>query len=173
MSLRPLVRLNDCRTSPDRVLLHESTGDAEHAKDRRVRVVVSRRRRKSSDKFFTEWDDAMDANVAAVIGAQDAVVLGRRSYDGWAGFWPSSEIEPFATFHQRGHEVCRDIHVSISVVQTLLAAHVVDELRLVIASKIVGSGRRLLEGLPPLNLEPITSATSPTGHLLVAYRIIR
>jgi len=27
--------------------------------------------------------------------------------------------------------------------------------------------------LPPLNLEPITSATSPTGHLLVAYRIIR
>lgn len=50
------------------------------------------------DGFFTEWDDAMDANLAAVIATQDAVILGRRSYDEWARFWPGSEIEPFATF---------------------------------------------------------------------------
>jgi len=47
---------------------------------------------------FFEWDDAMDANLAEVIAAQDAVILGRRSYDEWARFWPSSDIEPFATF---------------------------------------------------------------------------
>ena len=40
----------------------------------------------------------MDANLAAVIATQDAVILGRRSYDEWAQFWPASEIEPFATF---------------------------------------------------------------------------
>jgi hypothetical protein len=45
------------------------------------------------DSFFADWDDAMDANLAAVIATQDAVILGRRSY----------------TVHQRGHEVCRDI----------------------------------------------------------------
>ena len=50
------------------------------------------------DGFITAWDDAMDANLAAVIAAQDAVILGRRSYDEWAEFWPGSEIEPFATF---------------------------------------------------------------------------
>src|SRR5262249_15210937 len=50
------------------------------------------------DTFFTDWDDAMDANLAAVIGTQDAVILGRRSYDDWSQFWPNSEIEPFATF---------------------------------------------------------------------------
>jgi len=50
------------------------------------------------DGFITDWDDAMDANLAAVIAAQDAVILGRRSYDEWAEFWPGSEIEPFATF---------------------------------------------------------------------------
>src|SRR5207342_1083036 len=50
------------------------------------------------DRFITAWDDAMDANLARVIATQDAVVLGRRSYDEWAGFWPGSEIEPFATF---------------------------------------------------------------------------
>src|SRR5665213_2996241 len=50
------------------------------------------------DAFITDWDEAMDANLAAVIAPQDAVILGRRSYDEWAAFWPSSEIEPFATF---------------------------------------------------------------------------
>ena len=50
------------------------------------------------DDFITDWDDAMDANLAAVIATQDAVILGRRSYDEWAKFWPGSEIEPFATF---------------------------------------------------------------------------
>ena len=158
-------------------------------------------------KFFTDWDDAMDANLAAVIGAQDTVILGRRSYNEWAEFWPSSKIEPFATFingvakyvatsapldrgwanstaidggliefvralkERPGGDI--GIHGSISVVQALLAANVVDELRLVIAPTITGSGRRLLEGLPAIRLESIRSATSPTGYLLVDYRVIR
>src|SRR5688572_29252472 len=50
------------------------------------------------DAFFADWDDAMDANLAAVIADQDAVVLGRRSHDEWADYWPSSDVEPFATF---------------------------------------------------------------------------
>src|SRR5881628_483667 len=40
----------------------------------------------------------MDANLAAAIATQDAVILGRRSYNEWAQFWPSSQIEPYATF---------------------------------------------------------------------------
>jgi Tetracyclin repressor-like, C-terminal domain len=50
------------------------------------------------DGFFADWDDAMDANLAAVIAAQDSVILGRRSYEEWAEFWPDSDVEPFATF---------------------------------------------------------------------------
>jgi dihydrofolate reductase len=65
------------------------------------------------------------------------------------------------------------VHASMSVVQALFAADVVDELRLLIAPKIVGGGRRLLDGLPSIQLEPIRSATSPTGHLLVDYRVVR
>jgi dihydrofolate reductase len=159
------------------------------------------------DTFFADWDDAMDANLAAVISAQDAVILGRRSYNEWAAFWPGSEIEPFATFINgvakyvmtsapldRGWantsvvegglvEFVRDlkdqpggdigVHASISVAQALLAADVVDELRLVIAPRIAGSGRRLLHGLPALRLETIRSRTSPTGYLLVDYRLVR
>jgi len=159
------------------------------------------------DRFITDWDKEMDANLAAVISAQDVVVLGRRSYDAWAAFWPGSEIEPFATFinavpkyvatsapldqpwanataidgglvdfvrdlkDQPGGDI--GVHASISVAQTLLAADVVDELRLVIAPRIPGSGRRLLDGLPSIQFETIRSTTSPTGHLLVDYRLVR
>jgi dihydrofolate reductase len=159
------------------------------------------------DKFFTDWDDAMDANLAAVIATQDAVILGRHSYTEWAQFWPGSQIQPFAAFingvtkyvatstpldqdwanetvldgglvefvrdlkQQPGGDV--GVHASISVAQALLTAGVVDELRLVIAPRIVGSGRRLLDGLPPIQLESIRSQTSPTGYLLVDYRVVR
>ena len=161
----------------------------------------------SPDRFFADWDDAMDANLAAVIGTQDTVILGRRSYDEWAEFWPSSDLQPFAAFinevekhvatslpldrywsnatvieqglvefvrdlkRQRGGDV--GVHASISVAQALLAADVVDELRLVIFPAIAGNGRRLLDGLPPMQLEPIESEVSPTGSLLVGYRVRR
>lgn len=49
-------------------------------------------------RFMGDWDAELDANLAAVIGRQDAVVLGRRSYDEWSTFWPTSDVEPFATF---------------------------------------------------------------------------
>ncbi|RAG83110.1 deaminase [Streptacidiphilus pinicola] len=158
------------------------------------------------DQFFTDWDDAMEANLAAVIATQDAVVLGRRSYTEWAGFWPDSRIQPFAAFingvakhvatstpldqgwagataiegdlvafvrelQQRpGGDI--GVHASISVAQALLAAGVVDELRLVIAPRIVGRGRRLLDGLPTIRLQAIRSEPSPAGYLLADYRVL-
>lgn len=158
------------------------------------------------DRFFDDWDDAMDANLAAVIETQEAVILGRRSYTEWAEYWPGSQVQPFASFingiakyvatstpldrdwtnataidgplvefvrdlKQQG-EGDIGVHASISVAQALLTAGVVDELRLVIAPSIAGRGRRLLDGLPPIQLESIRSAISPTGYLLVDYRVI-
>lgn len=50
------------------------------------------------DQFVSEFDDVMEENLGRVISAQDAVLLGRRTYDEWANFWPTSDIEPFASF---------------------------------------------------------------------------
>lgn len=159
-------------------------------------------------QFLTDWDDdVMDANMAEAIDTQDAVILGRRTYDEWARFWPESTIEPYATFinsvakfvvtstpldqewantrvvdggliefvrelqGQPGGDI--GVHASISIAQALLAAGVVDELKLVIVPTIAGSGRRLLDGLPAQRLDLIRSATSPTGKLLVDYRVVR
>jgi dihydrofolate reductase len=161
----------------------------------------------SPGEFFFDWDEAMDANLAAVIATQDAVILGRRSYDEWSEYWPESEIEPFATFindvakyvasstplgrqwpnataiegglvqfvqnlkNSSGGDI--GVHASISVAQALLGADAIDEVRLVIAPAIAGRGRRLLDGLPPIRLESLRSATSPRGYLLADYRISR
>ena len=158
------------------------------------------------DTFFG-WDDALDAKLAAGIATRDAVILGRRSYNEWADFWPTSDIEPFATFINGVTkyvatstpldrdwanttaidgglvEFVRDlkqppggdvgVHASISVAQALLAADLVDELTLAIGPMIVGRGRRLLDGLPSIQLKLIGSETSATGYLLVEYRVIR
>jgi dihydrofolate reductase len=50
------------------------------------------------DEFITEFDDLMRENLGRVIATQDTVLLGRRTYDDWSAFWPTSDIEPFATF---------------------------------------------------------------------------
>lgn len=52
----------------------------------------------SPGDYILEFDDRMRANLAKVIAAQDAVVIGRRGYDEWAGYWPGSQEEPFASF---------------------------------------------------------------------------
>ena len=158
------------------------------------------------DAVIRDWDEAMDANLAAVIGPQDAVILGRRSYDEWSNFWPGSEIQPFSDFingvakyvatstpleREWANSTVIDsdlvdfvrdlkdrpggdigVHASISVARALLAGGVVDELRLVIAPAIAGTGRELLEGLPAVRFEMIESATTAGGYLLLGYRVV-
>ena len=159
------------------------------------------------DSFVHEWDAVVDAHLAAVISEQDAVILGRTSYEEWARFWPTSDIEPFATFingvqkhvatssplgsdwanatridgglaefvddlrRQPGSEI--GVHASISLTRSMLAAGLVDELKLVIAPTIAGTGRRLLDGVPVTRLELISAESSPGGHLLATYRVLR
>jgi dihydrofolate reductase len=50
------------------------------------------------DAYIAEFDDVMEENLGRVIATQDAVLLGRRTYNDWAAFWPTSDIEPFASF---------------------------------------------------------------------------
>ena len=50
------------------------------------------------EDFIFDFDDVMEANLGRVISTQDAVVLGRRTFEHWAAFWPTSDIQPFADF---------------------------------------------------------------------------
>ena len=152
------------------------------------------------------WDDETDAVGAEIITTQDVVVMGRRTYDEWAGFWPTSDIEPFASFVNAapkyvatstpldgvwaGSEAIEGdlvefvrvlksrpggdigVHGSISVTRTLLAAGLLDELQIVTAPIIVGSGTRLLDELPQIRLELISCVGSARGNVLTRYGIL-
>jgi dihydrofolate reductase len=157
------------------------------------------------ERFVTEFDDVMEENLARVIGTQDAVILGRRTHQEWARFWPGSEIEPFATFingvrkfvatstslertwanstvidgdvttfvaelkQQPGGDI--GIHGSISLVQSLLNANLVDTLTLVIAPAVHVDGRSLLQGTTPRRLSLTRAVTAPSGYLLLDYEL--
>ena len=153
------------------------------------------------------WNDMLDDEMASVISTQDAVILGRRTWDGWASFWPTSDFEPFASFINQvpkyvatskaldqdwpgssriegdlvefvqglregsGGDI--GVHGSISVAQALLAAGVVDELKLIVRPLNAGRGRRLLDGLPASQLSLQRSSVSQTGYLFLDYRVVQ
>src|SRR3954465_9658881 len=75
------------------------------------------------DAFVTEWDQGVDDALGEVIAGQDAVILGRRSFDEWAAFWPRSEIEPFASFI---NGVAKYVATSTPLERTWANAAVVD-----------------------------------------------
>lgn len=52
----------------------------------------------SPDRYVFDFDEAMYANLSRVIDTQDAVLLGRQTYDDWASYWPTSDEQPFAQF---------------------------------------------------------------------------
>ncbi|GAB3589435.1 dihydrofolate reductase family protein [Angustibacter peucedani] len=154
------------------------------------------------------FDAVMDENERAVIERQDVVLLGRRMYDEWSQFWPTSDIEPFASFINRVpklvvtstpltsgwagaqavsgpvEEVVRDlmaqdggdvgVHGSIELAQSLLAAGLVDELRLVVAPATGFTGRRLFpdDAEQVRRLELLECRSSPSGSVLLAYRVL-
>jgi dihydrofolate reductase len=159
------------------------------------------------NQFMTAWDEEMDAFGAEVIATQDAVILGRTSFDEWAAFWPGSDIEPFSTFingvtkyvatstplvpkwtnstaiegdlaefvrslkDEPGGDI--GVHASISVVQHLLNAGLIDELKLCISPAVARAGRRLLDAVAPVQFSLLRAKATPTGHLLVDYEVLR
>lgn len=143
-------------------------------------------------------------NLERIIERQDDVLMGRGTYDYWVGYWPTSDVEPFATFINQTpkHVFTSDaltpewantvvvdrsateyvaelkqadggdigIHGSISLAQSLLAAGLVDELRLVIAAAIADSGRRLFDTVGQHHgLELVEMERTPKNSLLLTY----
>ncbi|RBY78533.1 deaminase [Blastococcus sp. TF02-09] len=153
--------------------------------------------------MFDVDDDVFD-NLGEVVSAQSDVLLGRGTYDYWADYWPTSDVQPFAGFinstpkhvftssplpgawsgavavRERAEDyVARlkaepggdiGVHGSITLAQSLLAAGLVDELRLVFAPTVAHSGRRLFQdGSACQRLDLVSARRSATGALFVHY----
>ena len=48
--------------------------------------------------WMFDVDQEVFDNLAQVIESQDDVLLGRGTYDYWVDYWPTSDVEPFASF---------------------------------------------------------------------------
>ncbi len=95
--------------------------------------------------------------------------------------WEQAEVlgEPGAPLADRiallrAKEIPGDIMIggSVTLATAMLAEGLVDEVRLLITPYVVGTGHRLFDGVTGKALELISSRTTPTGSLLVRYRVL-
>ncbi|WP_433281548.1 dihydrofolate reductase family protein [Pseudonocardia xinjiangensis] len=162
------------------------------------------------DWHFPYFDENMGRAVSEDYDTADVLLIGRETYDSFAGAWPDRENAggddaPFAKqlgdtrkvvvsrqpleFSWRNSELIdgalveavtalkgapdvRGILIpgSISVVQQLLAAGLVDELRLLVHPVAARKGRRLFDdGDAPYHLAVTATETFPTGVIRVIY----
>ena len=70
---------------------------------------------------------------------------------------------------QPGNDI--GVHGSIALTQSLLELGLVDELRLVIAPVLQINGRKLFDNGVSKRLSLTRNVTSPSGHLLLDYRV--
>ena len=142
------------------------------------------------------------------VAEEDAMLLGRVTYEEWADYWPTSNVEPFAGHinsvpkyvvsrslqaapwgeqddatllkgdladavgelkQQPGKRI--GVHGSPTLVEALLHADLLDEMRLEIYPVIAGSGKRLFnEGRAPKQLRLAESLVTGNGVAILTYQ---
>lgn len=159
---------------------------------------------------FPYFDDNMGRAVSEDYDTADVLLIGRVTYDSFAGAWPDREAagevdaafakqlgdtrkvvvsrQPLELTWRHSEPVDGDLLAaaaalkndpatkgvlvpgSISVVQQLLAAGLVDELRLLVHPVAARTGRRLFdEGDAVYHLQVVATEVFPTGVIRVIY----
>jgi dihydrofolate reductase len=144
----------------------------------------------------------------ARVAEEDAMLLGRTTYQEWADYWPTSDIQPFADHintvpkyvasrslqsapwgdggsatllgrdlggavtelkQQPGGNI--GVHGSPTLVEALLHADLLDEMRIEVYPVIAGEGTRLFnEGHGPKRLRLADSLITGNGVAILTYR---
>ncbi len=149
------------------------------------------------------------ADFFAKVAEEDAMLLGRVTYQEWADYWPNSTVEPFASHinrvpkyvvsktqeavswgpsgnatllkgnladaimalkQQPGKNI--GVHGSPTLVESLLQADLLDELRLEIYPVVAGSGARLFhDGRAIKHLHLVDSKITENGVAILTYKL--
>jgi dihydrofolate reductase len=143
----------------------------------------------------------------ARMSEEDALLMGRVTYEDWADHWPASDDQPFADHINRvpkyvasrslesapwgeyepatiiGGDLATavaelkqrpggsiGVHGSLTVVESLLHADLLDEMRIELYPVIAGTGKRLFsEGRAPKRLRLAESRVTGNGVALLTY----
>jgi dihydrofolate reductase len=150
-------------------------------------------------------DKAGAEALGEIMSGEFDLLLGRRTYEIFAAYWPYAGDNPIAKAFNKAtkyvvtrsldrfdwlttqpiggdavDEIRRlkasdgpELHIwgSSELIQTLIAAELIDEFRVWIYPLILGKGKRLFEnGVPPRGLTLVESRSTPKGVLLNTYR---
>jgi dihydrofolate reductase len=148
------------------------------------------------------------ADFFAKVAEEDAMLLGRITYQEWADYWPTSTVQPFASHinsvpkyvasqtlgavpwgtsgnatllkgnltdaltalkQQSGKNI--GVHGSPRLVESLLHAGLLDQLRLEIYPVVAGTGARLFQDRRPITqLQLASSHTTKNGVVILTYQ---
>src|SRR5688500_8936085 len=150
-------------------------------------------------------DEAGRAALNEIMSSEFDLLLGRRTYEIFAAYWPYAGDNPIAKAFNKATKfvVTRsldrfdwvnsqpiggdavdgirrlkksdgpELHIwgSSELLQTLIAAELVDEFRVWVFPLVLGKGKRLFEnGVPPRGLTLMESRSAPNGVLFNTYR---
>lgn len=150
-------------------------------------------------------DQAASQVIDEIMAGEFDMLLGRRTYDIFAAYWPHQGDNTIAKAFNKatkyvvthnpgglgwersqhiGGDVVDELHQlkasdgpelhiwgSSELLQTLIAAELVDEYRMWVFPVVLGKGKRLFEnGVPPCDLSLIATQSTPKGVLLNTYR---
>lgn len=153
---------------------------------------------------FGYFDDEVGEEMGRVMGRPFDLLLGRKTYDIFAGFWPHAPEDEASTALNRATKYVASrgtpelpweksvllegdaaravaelkqtdgpelqVHGSGDLIQTLLAAGLVDRWHLAIHPVLLGSGRRLFaDGTVPVSLKLVEGRVTKGGTFLVTY----
>ena len=150
---------------------------------------------------FPYFNDEMGAAVGELMSGNDAMLLGRQTYDEFAAYWPSADpADPMTAAMNGGRKyvvsstlteaawenstvvggdvsaeltALKDTRLgtsgSATLVRSLLAQGLVDELHLLVHPIVVGHGRKLFTDGETVPLELVSSTTFSTGVLHLVY----
>ncbi len=148
---------------------------------------------------FPYFDDQMGAAVGALMGGNDATLLGRVTYDEFAAFWPKADpADPMTQAMNGGRKYVVSttrtgaewentaviglseltvlkkttklgITGSATLVRSLLDLGLVDELHLLVHPIVVGHGKKLFTDGATVPLTLVSSDTFGSGVVHLVY----
>jgi dihydrofolate reductase len=154
---------------------------------------------------FNYWDEIMGKTMSAIMELPFELLLGRRTYDIFAAYWPEAKTElviaekfnatkkyvvshtPLTLSWKNSFLVTGDVaaeikklkaqdtpdlwvHGSGSLIQTLLANHLIDRMLVWTFPVTVGGGKRLFaEGARAEGFKLVDSKVAASGVILASY----
>ena len=123
------------------------------------------------DLFAAYWPKQGDNPIAKAFNKATKYVVTHNP--GRLGWKTSQRLSGADDIRRLKASNGRELHIwgSSALLQTLIAADLVDEYRMWVAPVVLGEGKRLFEnGVPPRRLSLVATQSTPSGVLLNTYR---